>query len=70
MRDSGIISVRDSRVLTMGARSGMADSVMSEVANRSERNVPCCDHIGHYRNHSAFSHAAFDEHHDDDRLTL
>jgi type IV pilus assembly protein PilC len=39
MRDSGIISVRDSRVLTMGARSGMADSVMSEVANRSERNV-------------------------------
>jgi type IV pilus assembly protein PilC len=39
MRDSGIISVRDSRVLTMGFRSGMADSVMSEVADRSERNV-------------------------------
>jgi type IV pilus assembly protein PilC len=39
MRESGIISVRDSRVLIMGTRSGMADAVMSEIANRSERNV-------------------------------
>jgi type IV pilus assembly protein PilC len=39
MRDSGIISVRDSRVLIMGSRSGMADSVMTEIADRSERNV-------------------------------
>jgi type IV pilus assembly protein PilC len=39
LRDSGIISVRDSRVLTMGNRSGMADSVMSEIAHRSERNI-------------------------------
>jgi type IV pilus assembly protein PilC len=44
MRDSGIISVRDSRVLTMGTRSGMADSVMTEIANRSERTVQ--DDIG------------------------
>ena len=39
MRDAGILSARDGRMLSMGTRSGMADSVMSEIAQRSERNV-------------------------------
>ena len=39
MREAGILSARDSRMLAMGNRSGLADSAMSEIAKRSERSV-------------------------------
>ena len=39
LRDSGILSVRDSRMLAMGSRSGMADAAMSEIAQRCDRGV-------------------------------
>jgi type IV pilus assembly protein PilC len=43
LRDSGIISARDGRVLAIGERSGMSDAVMMDIAKRSEREVQ--DHI-------------------------
>jgi type IV pilus assembly protein PilC len=39
LRDSGIISARDGRVLAIGERSGMSDSVMVDIAKRSEREA-------------------------------
>ncbi|MCL2604968.1 MAG: type II secretion system F family protein [Defluviitaleaceae bacterium] len=45
LRDSGIISARDSRVLAIGERSGMSDAVMSDIAKRSEREAQ--DEINH-----------------------
>ncbi|MCL1819822.1 MAG: type II secretion system F family protein [Oscillospiraceae bacterium] len=39
MRDSGILSARDSRMLSLGGRSGMVDSAMAEIARRSEIRV-------------------------------
>ncbi|MCL1807189.1 MAG: type II secretion system F family protein [Oscillospiraceae bacterium] len=43
MRHAGIISVRDSRFLSLGATSGMADAAMADIARRAENNVQ--DHI-------------------------
>jgi type IV pilus assembly protein PilC len=45
LRESGIISTRDSRVLAIGERSGMSDLVMKDIAKRSERTVQ--DEINH-----------------------
>jgi type IV pilus assembly protein PilC len=45
LRNSGIISARDSRVLNIGERSGMSDAVMSDIAKRSERETQ--DEINH-----------------------
>ena len=39
MRDSGILSPRDGRLLALGVRSGMADSAMAEIARRKERDT-------------------------------
>ncbi|MCL2499505.1 MAG: type II secretion system F family protein [Defluviitaleaceae bacterium] len=39
LRDSGIISARDARVLAIGERSGMSDAVMGDIAKRSERET-------------------------------
>ena len=39
LRDAGILSARDSRMLSLGEHSGMADSAMSEVARRSDQMV-------------------------------
>jgi type IV pilus assembly protein PilC len=39
MRGAGIISVRDSRFLSLGEASGMADGAMADIARRAERNV-------------------------------
>jgi type IV pilus assembly protein PilC len=39
MLQSGILSVRDSRILSVGCRSGMTDKAMAEIAGRSERDV-------------------------------
>jgi type IV pilus assembly protein PilC len=39
LRDSGILSVRDGRVLAIGERSGMSDAVMGDIAKRSEREA-------------------------------
>jgi type IV pilus assembly protein PilC len=39
LRDSGIISARDARVLAIAERSGMSDAVMGDIAKRSERTV-------------------------------
>lgn len=36
---SGILSTRDSRLLTLGVRTGTADSVMAEIAQRSEERA-------------------------------
>jgi type IV pilus assembly protein PilC len=39
MRDAGIISARDSRMFSLGIRSGMADSAIAEIAKRKDRNT-------------------------------
>ena len=39
MRGAGILSARESRLLALGARSGMADSAMEDIARRKERDV-------------------------------
>jgi len=39
MRDAGILSARESRMLALGARSGMADLAMAEIARRKERDA-------------------------------
>jgi len=39
MRDSGILSARDSRMLSLGGRSGTTDTVIEDIARRAERNV-------------------------------
>jgi type IV pilus assembly protein PilC len=39
MLQSGLLSVRDSRLLSVGCRSGMTDKAMREIAVRSERDV-------------------------------
>ncbi|MCL2767584.1 MAG: type II secretion system F family protein [Synergistaceae bacterium] len=39
MRDAGILSARDGRMLALGVRSGMADMAMTEIARRKERDV-------------------------------
>ena len=39
LRDSGILSARDSRMLSLGDQSGMADTAMAEIARRSDRSV-------------------------------
>lgn len=39
MRESQILSARNSRMLSLGVKSGMADAAMAEIAKRSERNV-------------------------------
>jgi type IV pilus assembly protein PilC len=39
MRDTGIISVRDSRFLALGGASGMADTAMADIARRAEQDV-------------------------------
>lgn len=39
MREAGILSARDSRMLSLGSRSGMADAAMAEIARRDERCV-------------------------------
>lgn len=36
---AGIITARDLRMLSLGSRSGMTDTAMAEIANRSERAV-------------------------------
>ena len=36
---AGIISARDNRMLSLGARSGMSDVAMAEIAGRNERNL-------------------------------
>lgn len=36
---SGILTTRDSRLLTLGVRTGTADSVMAEIARRSEEHA-------------------------------
>lgn len=36
MREAGILSARDSRMLSLGSRSGMADTAMAEIARRDE----------------------------------
>jgi len=39
MQSAGILSARDGRLLSIGARSGMADKAMVEIASRKERDV-------------------------------
>jgi type IV pilus assembly protein PilC len=39
LRDSAILSTRDGRLLSLGDRSGMADTTMTEIARRSDKNV-------------------------------
>jgi type IV pilus assembly protein PilC len=39
MLQAGLLTARNSRMLSLGARSGMADSAMAEIASRSERDV-------------------------------
>jgi len=39
LKDSGILSARDSRMLSIGEQSGMGDSAMEEIARRSDRAV-------------------------------
>ena len=39
LKESGILSARDSRLLSLGERSGMGDSAMAEIARRSDRMV-------------------------------
>ena len=39
MLDAGILSARNGRMLALGSRSGMADSAMAEIAERSEREA-------------------------------
>ena len=39
MREAGILSPRDGRLLALGVRSGMADAAMAEIARRKERDV-------------------------------
>jgi type IV pilus assembly protein PilC len=39
LRDASIISTRDSRFLTLGGASGMADAAMADIARRSELHV-------------------------------
>jgi type IV pilus assembly protein PilC len=39
MRDSEILSARDSRMLSLGSRSGMTDTAMLEIARRGDQTV-------------------------------
>jgi len=39
LRESGIVSVRNGRLLALGDKSGMADATMSEIARRSDAAV-------------------------------
>ena len=39
MKDTGILSARDSRLLSLGDRSGMSDTAMLEIARMSDRAV-------------------------------
>ena len=39
MRDSKILSARDSRMLSLGSRSGTTDTVIADISRRAERNV-------------------------------
>ena len=39
MRDAGILSARDGRLLALGVRTGMADAVMAEIARRKDRDL-------------------------------
>ena len=39
MLDAGLLSARNGRMLSLGSRSGMSDSAMAEIAERSERDV-------------------------------
>jgi len=39
LRGSGILSARDSRMLSIGDQSGLADTAMTEIARRSDDNV-------------------------------
>jgi type IV pilus assembly protein PilC len=39
MHESGLLTTRDARMLSLGSRSGMADLAMAEIARRSDRIV-------------------------------
>lgn len=39
MRDAGILSARNSRMLSLGSHSGMTDAAMQDIARRSDRAV-------------------------------
>ena len=39
MRETRILSARDSRLLSLGIKSGMADSAMADIAKRKESIV-------------------------------
>jgi type IV pilus assembly protein PilC len=39
IQQAGIISMRDSRFLTLGGASGMADEAMSDIARRAEQSI-------------------------------
>ena len=39
LRDAGILSARDSRMLSLGDHSGMGDSAMAEIARRNDRMI-------------------------------
>lgn len=39
LRNSGILSARDSRMLSLGEKSGMADSAMADIARRSDQKI-------------------------------
>ena len=39
LKDAGIVSARDGRMLSLGGQSGMADAAMAEIARRTDRNV-------------------------------
>jgi len=39
LRESGLLSSRDARMLALGDQSGMADTAMAEIARRSDRMV-------------------------------
>jgi len=39
LKNAGILSARDARMLSLGDVSGMADSAMAEIARRSDRSV-------------------------------
>jgi type IV pilus assembly protein PilC len=39
IQHAGIISLRDSRFLTLGGASGMADEAMADIARRAEQNI-------------------------------
>lgn len=39
MRESGILSAQNGRILSIGTRSGMTDAAMAEIARRSDRTV-------------------------------